>query len=834
MIDKMNLHYAFTNPASIHDEEALTALELAGRQGAKINEVVTDQNKLRSETEHKLESQDKLIDLRLDEQDANIHVMNTVNMPAKVTQEVQEQINDGTFDKAIDKYAGELEARVNNLLSNTPSGSTTMDAEVIDGRVGYNEVIFQNLGTAIREQIKIFARRYRNHVLAYPNTVPFLFNTTNKTITFNSSGVNLFGNNCYCTVPAGDYVVDYSNIYSATYGGSFMLMWNNTDNEFYLTEYSPNLMTEAHYVVMGVYVDKNGKVKHLIGCDDIISKVKQDGELVIHSIPSEVEDAHIGYDDTEYNSLGIAIREQIKKVTQRYRNHVVGYVNDVVFNIDTTNKVITFNNGGAIVLYGDHGYCSVPAGDYSIDWSGFYNEGYGNSFNLMWDTTTNEFYLRNLNATSLTEGDYLVFTVHMNGNATVKHIMGCDDILSKITVNGVVYKYTTAGEVEDAHKGYNGTVYNTLGDAVREQVKKFAQRYRNYVQGVLGKFTLAIDTTNKKIVYTPTNSNTIFGHVGYCSVSAGTYELDYSSIVGSYGATFHVLWDATTNALEGVFYRPDTITENKYVLLTVYGAGNGNINTLYGCDDILKNLTVGGAPWLASSNVVTNKSTCNIFRKVVCCGDSYTAGYIVDSEGVAHPTNEEYAYPHYMSNLTGNTWENCGCSGCNVLTWQTHERGLPKAQSLGKAQAYVVGLMINDCGSSDRHVDIGTIDDIGTDAQTYYGGMSKVVESLAAISPDAKIFICTCPNTGSDYVPYNQAVRDIVEYYKDTYAVHCLDLYANIGMYKNASLTGDALSGHYTAIGYEQFAEILSVIMSNYINNNISDFQDVAFIEYDN
>ena len=37
-------------------------------------------------------------------------------------------------------------------------------------------------------------------------------------------------------------------------------------------------------------------------------------------------------------------------------------------------------------------------------------------------------------------------------------------------------------------------------------------------------------------------------------------------------------------------------------------------------------------------------------------------------EESAIATNEEFAWPHFMSTLTGNEWINCGCSGCNVLT----------------------------------------------------------------------------------------------------------------------------------------------------------------------
>lgn len=244
------------------------------------------------------------------------------------------------------------------------------------------------------------------------------------------------------------------------------------------------------------------------------------------------------------------------------------------------------------------------------------------------------------------------------------------------------------------------------------------------------------------------------------------------------------------------------------------------------------------------TNIVVSagQGSCRIFKKVVCCGDSYTSGYIVDPNGKIKNTNEDYAWPNYMSDITGNKWLNCGVSGSNVITWQTELRGLPKANSLGKSQAYVIGLGINDVANANRWLPLGTVDDIGTDAQTYYGGMSKIIRELNAISPKAKIFVNTCPRTGSvdgrEYAAYNQAVRNIVEIYKDKYPVHCIDLEAHIDMYTTDVLdmnnpNSDYRKGHYTAIGYEMFAENYEIILSDYINSHIKEFQDVPFIEYD-
>lgn len=165
MIEKMNPHYSFNNPASIHDEEALTALELAGRQGAKINDVIEDQNNLRNETEAHLNQQDATIKLRMDKQDNNIKLrmdvqdnnikqMNEVSMPGNVHKEMVQQIENGTFAGEINKFAGNLEERLNNLLSSYTPGTTSSDAELIDIRTGDNGTIFNTAGESVRSQFE--------------------------------------------------------------------------------------------------------------------------------------------------------------------------------------------------------------------------------------------------------------------------------------------------------------------------------------------------------------------------------------------------------------------------------------------------------------------------------------------------------------------------------------------------------------------------------------------------------------------------------------------------------------------------------------------------------
>lgn len=164
MINPLNTHYSFTNPASVHDEEALTALELAGRTTAKVNEVVKSQN--------------DLVDTMKNERE--------VVIPNTIKEDVKNHIEKGTFDAQIDEHTADLiqqieesteamsrqveqsteamenhladtesrlGSRLDNLLGSVESGSvTTRDAEVIDARVDVEGETHDNLGDAIRTQ----------------------------------------------------------------------------------------------------------------------------------------------------------------------------------------------------------------------------------------------------------------------------------------------------------------------------------------------------------------------------------------------------------------------------------------------------------------------------------------------------------------------------------------------------------------------------------------------------------------------------------------------------------------------------------------------------------
>lgn len=175
MIEKLSQHYSMTNPASVYDEEALTALELAARTNGKVNEVVEEVN----------------------------------TIPDKVEKAIDDVLTGGTFDRLIDSKLDNISERLENLSGHLTDTSSKFDAEIVDARIDSEGHVYENLGAAVRgleAQTKREINRFvsvnrlnpQSVILGYVNPE---FGTINESTDYNTSD--------YIPIGAGETVALY-------------------------------------------------------------------------------------------------------------------------------------------------------------------------------------------------------------------------------------------------------------------------------------------------------------------------------------------------------------------------------------------------------------------------------------------------------------------------------------------------------------------------------------------------------------------------------------------------------------------------------------------------
>lgn len=502
------------------------------------------------------------------------------------------------------------------------------------------------------------------------------------------------------------------------------------------------------------------------------------------SMDVEIIDARVAFTNQTFTNLGEAIRGGDKVIRDRMRNMCVGATgsssaqNVVINNTDKTIVV-------APMLYtAGYGYFTPLAATLTFE---------GNSVvrALMINNKTGAPYIADIFAPPTNMSDPTIMVMFIGGSGIVEQVWCDHSLTNNIVLDGV-----------------------TL--AQRKIPTDMA-----HVVGVFNS-TINIDTANLNVVI---SSGFLFlDKQQWLSVS----ELSVS-YAGFVNETTRLVIDKSDNALK---IRPTWDCRNGDILVALIwfnADGTTSPQQIFAIAAVRNAMTINGVG-IGEEHTADkhNKTTAMVFEKIVCCGDSYTAGdHNADGYGYASPM-ETFAWPHYLGKLTATECVNCGISGATAKSWLTSDRGLIKAQSAGRAQAYVVGLGLND---SSGMLDLGSPSDMGSStAETFYRYLVDVINALLAINPTAKVFVQTMPSYNK--TAYNTAIRDVVAYCQSNGKanVHCLDLEAYIGMY--SGLPFDT-SGHPSAAGAVIIADNLMYIMSDYISKNAGKFHDVPFIPYD-
>lgn len=228
------------------------------------------------------------------------------------------------------------------------------------------------------------------------------------------------------------------------------------------------------------------------------------------------------------------------------------------------------------------------------------------------------------------------------------------------------------------------------------------------------------------------------------------------------------------------------------------------------------------------------------FIKFGVIGDSLASGEAVAIvDGVTkYIDNYDYSWGQFMARKYGMSCVNFSKGGMTTRAWLTDGVGLTKLQQEeNKCNSYIIALGVNDSGHLGSDY-LGTASDINVNdssqnSDTFFGNYGKIISSIKAVQPKAKIFLFTMPSHTTDeaYTDYNNAIRIIATMFDNTYLI---DLAKDYKEYYNSGFIKSNLRvGHYNAVGYNYMSELLFRILSDYMNNNIDEFKQIEFIGTD-
>lgn len=630
--------------------------------------------------------------------------------------------------------------------------------------------------------------RPRNYVRGYNNKAAFNINTVTQEVSFSpASAAIIWGDHSRIQITKGTYQASYSN------NTIVDLVYSPANKSFSIVDTAKADIAASDYVIMTIYVDESGTIKHIVACDDILEHItitegtEDYSSTRAYCPPSkqEIADARKDYQGTQHTSLKASLDAQFKLFAQRYRNYVTDYVGKARIDVNTSistdpisgntthSVTVAFNPAQRGVLFGTNSTATIMA----------VTNGYGSGskipkayyvFNVLW--TGSGIAVGDYGTTVITDDTPILFTVYIDGSYNVGTIIACDSILDKIYVNGE--KWLKANDGESSDKSFN---QNTC--SIFQRVVCIGD------SATAGHIDYGYDSNGVLTRGIKTRRNERYAWPAFMAKLTGNEFIN----LGVSGATA-LSWFGGQN---GDYELPQIWVpkEEGYLLDSIVQHNGKKYFSQFYNNTFIPGTIEGGDAWALLADPEINGATFDAENKLIAVSA---------------------------------WWSDDGVEGSFVKT----------VTNTDTIDAYLIGLGLNDTmlNNGECALPLGTTEDIGNETQTFYGAYSHIIEKAHEVSPMAHIFVQTMhSNMSEERLAYNEAIRYIAQYYRERtespISVHVLDLYEYGDLYEVDTIVNDKFeNGHWSAISYQQFAEILRHIWSEYINNNITAFQDVHLI----
>ena len=232
--------------------------------------------------------------------------------------------------------------------------------------------------------------------------------------------------------------------------------------------------------------------------------------------------------------------------------------------------------------------------------------------------------------------------------------------------------------------------------------------------------------------------------------------------------------------------------------------------------------------------LVDGYSRTAVFRRIGFVGDSMSSGEFetVDKNGT-HGYHDfyEYSWGQYIARKNGLTAYNFSRGGMTAKEYMASfadERGFWDPDKA--CQAYVMALGVNDL--LNFRMELGTIDDVGTDRDTVARYYSDILARYKAIQPDAVFFFVTIPHTLDPLEQQTAAQHAALLYELAERFDNCfvIDLYKYAPVFDEEFRERFFMHGHMNPSGYLLIAQIVDSYIDYIVRHNPDTFRTIGFV----
>ncbi len=232
--------------------------------------------------------------------------------------------------------------------------------------------------------------------------------------------------------------------------------------------------------------------------------------------------------------------------------------------------------------------------------------------------------------------------------------------------------------------------------------------------------------------------------------------------------------------------------------------------------------------------VVDGYSHTAVFRRIAFIGDSLSSGEFetVNKDGT-HGYHDlyEYSWGQYIARkhgLTAFNFSRGGMTAKEYIVSFADDHGLWDTDKA--CQAYVMALGVNDL--LNIRMPLGTIDDVGTDRETFARYYAEIITRYKTIQPDAVFFFVTIPQSDDPIVQETaHALADLLHAFATRFDnSFVIDLYRYAPVYDARFREQFYLHGHMSPSGYIFTAQMIDSYIDYIVRHNPDTFRTIGFV----